>query len=215
MKSDSLINRLPKEHSYKAGISADDLKGLTLTDDLKVDILAAINSDNPTDVKYGFFFVKQLLRAGQDPQFDNDLLKASLKLLNKNEWGVKDNCISMLILLGQRLENYPELMLRALQDKDPMVRRKALLAFHTFGKPKEFAPLEPFENDDYVTEVGMGSHLVYELRNQALETIEKVIGRTFRKSEKTEFNKKGTPVFWWDWEPFHIWKNSFRRRLFQ
>ena len=213
MISDRLINRLPKERAYKVGISGKDLQGLVLTDDLKADILAAINSVNPTDITYGFFFVEPLLKPGQDRQFDNDLLKASLKLLDTKEWGIRDHCISMLVLFGQQLSNYRGLMLKALKDNDPMVRQKAICAYDTFAKPKEYAPLECFENDDYATEVGMGSYLVYELRNQALETIEKVIGRTFNKAEKTEIYKGKAAVFWWDWEPFHVWKDSMWRKF--
>ncbi len=213
MISDRLIARLPKERAYKVGISAKDLQGLVLTHAMKADILESINSINPTDIKYGFFFVEQLLKPGQDPQFDSDLLKSSLKQFDTKESGIKDHCISMLILLGQKLDNYRELMLHALRDNDPLARRKALLAYHTFAKSKEFAPLEYFENDDYVTEVGMGSYLVFELRNQALETIEKVIGRTFNKTEKTGIYKGKAAVFWWDWEPFHGWKKSMWRKF--
>lgn len=213
MISDRLTNRLPRERAYKVGISAKDLLGIALTDDVKADILAAIGSDNPTDVKYGFFFAEQLLKPGQDPKFDDKLLKISLKLLDGNQVGIKDHCLSMIVLLGQKLNSYRDLMMRALRDNDPLVRRSALLAYPTFSKVKEFAPLEPFERDDYVTEVGMGSHLIYELRNQALETIERVIGRQFRKFEKTEVSKNGVMAFWWDWEPFHKWKNGFWRKM--
>jgi hypothetical protein len=164
MIRDRLINRLPRERAYKIGASAKDLQGLALTDDLKTDILAALNSTDLTDVKLGFFFAEQLVKPQQDRQFEDDLLKISLRLFKNDERGVKSNCISIFGLLGQTLDNYRELMLRALKDSDAQVRRKALVMYHTFAKPGEIEPLEVFENDDYVTEVGMGSHLIYELR---------------------------------------------------
>jgi hypothetical protein len=213
MISDKLLNRLPKERAYKVGVSADDLKGLILDASLKADILAALNSDNRIDISFGFFFVNQLCRPGEDHQFDDALLKASLKLLSTKEWGIRDNCVTIISLLGQQLSNYRELMLGALQDKDPLVRKKALLAYHTFSKRKEIAPLELFEHDDFAGEVGMGSHLVYELRNLALETIEKKIGKSFRKYEKIGVYKNGAMAYWWDWEPFHKWKKSFWTKL--
>jgi hypothetical protein len=213
MISDNLINRLPKDRVYSVGISGKDLEGLSLTSDLKADILACLNSANLTDVKYGFFFAEQFLKPGRDPQFDKDLLSVSLKLLDSEQAHVMPNCILMLILLGQKLCNYRELMLRALQDNNPLVREKALFAYETFAKPREFIPLEQFENDDYATEIGMGSHLVFALRNQALETIERVIARNFSKHEKAELYKSGVMAFWWDWTPFHKWKNGFWRKL--
>lgn len=213
MISDRLIKRLPKERAYQVGISGKDFEKIVLTDDLKIDILAALNSSDLTDVRLGLFFAEQLLRPGKYPHFDNDLLQVSLKLLDTKEWGIKEHCVSIIYLLGQKLNNYRDLMLKALKDDDAMVRYKALYAYHTFAHPKELAPLEQFENDDYVTEVGMGSHLVYELRNQALEMIEKTIGQRFKKHEITEIYKDKNVVFWWDWTPFHEWKKSIWRKI--
>jgi len=198
MIKDRLLNRLSGDREYKVGVSAKDLQGLALTDDLKADILAALSSADLTDVRLGFFFAEQLVTPQQDSQFENDLLKISLRLYETNEWNIKSNCVSMFILLGQKLNNYRELMLRALKDGDAQVRRKSLLMYCTFAKPGEIEALEFFENDDYVTEVGMGSHLIYELRNLALETIEKVTNQKFKKFEKTDVYKAKNVVFWWD-----------------
>ena len=94
-----------------------------------------------------------------------------------------------------------------------MVRKVALTFYTGFSNPREFEPVEFLEADEYVTEMGMGSHLIYELRNQGLETIEKVIGRTFQKSEKTGVLKDSRVVFWWSWDPFHKWKGSWWRKI--
>jgi hypothetical protein len=213
MLNKHLIKRLPKERAFKVGISGRDLEGLSLTEALKADILSAINSTDATDVRLGFFFAKHFLRPGQDLQFDQSLLKASLALIETSESGIKDNCVTMLILLGRNLSNYRSLMLDALPDSDPMVRQKAIHAYQTYTRPKEFGPLERFEQDDYATEIGMGSHLIYELRNMALEKIETVVNRKFKKIEKTEIYKGNNVVFWWDWEPFHKWKNGPLHKL--
>jgi hypothetical protein len=213
MIRDRLISRLPTERAYNVGISARDLQGVILTAELKADILAALNSKDLTDVRVGFFFAEQLLNPGHDEQFENDLLTISLRLFEGSDWGIRSNCVGVLVLLGQKLDNYRTLMLRALKDGDAHVRRRALCAYHTFAKPGEIEPLVVFENDDYVTEIGMGSHLIYELRNLALETIEKMIKRKFKKFEKTEVYQAKNVVFWWDWEPFHKWKNGILHKL--
>jgi len=213
MKRDRLLNRLSNERAFKVGVSSRDLAALSLTEDLKVDILSTINSDDTADVQMGFFFAKHFLKPGQDLQFDQELLKRSLNLLETGERGTKDNCITMIVLLGRKLSNYRALMLNALQDSDPMVRQKAIQAYQTYANPGEFGPLECFEHDGYVTEVGMGSHLIYELRNQALETIETVINIKFTKYEKTEVHKGNNVVFWWSWEPYHKWRNSIWHKL--
>jgi hypothetical protein len=208
-----LINRLPAERVNKVGVSANDLKSLVLTDGLKSDIFAALDSKDLADIKIGFFFAEQLLKPGGDKRFDEDLLQTSLRLFEIGTRDVQSHCVTMFALLGQRMGNYRELMLRALKGDDAQARRKALLTCRTFLNPDEIGPLEVFENDDYATEVGMGSHLIYELRNLALETIEKMIGRQFKKFEKTEIYKGKNVVFWWDWEPFHKWKNSIWHKL--
>jgi hypothetical protein len=212
--SDALIARLPKKRAFGVGISTEDIKSIPITKDVKADVLAALSSGNPTDIRIGLFFAEHLFRPELDLQFESHLLDACLKQLHSSEWGIREGCTGIIVKFGRKLDSYRDLMLEALQDRDPLVRKRALTAYHTFAKAREFKPLEAFENDDYLTEVGMGSHLIYEMRNQALEAIEKVIGRNFTKSEKTTVLKTGEVVFWWDWKPFHEWKNSWIKRMF-
>ena len=73
---------------------------------------------------------------------------------------------------------------------------------------KEASPLENFETDNYLAELSMNGPLMYELRNIALETIESVMGKAFKKDEKTEVVPSGEVAFWWDWAPYHAWKKE-------
>jgi len=213
MTSKILTDRLSKDCLKKAGISADAIKHLVLDGNLKKDILGAIGSAHPPDIRMGFFFTRCLLVPGKDSQFENALVDVSQKLINHDEWDIRENCISIISSIGINCENYRGIMLKALQDKAPMVRKAALTAYRTFSKPGETKPLESFEKDDYATELGMGSYLIYELRNQALETIEFVINKKFNKVEKIGF-LNGKAVYWWDWEPFHTWKGGIWRKIF-
>jgi hypothetical protein len=211
--SEKLLARVPKQRAFAVGISADDLKGVQMTRELENDILAAINSSSVEEAGWGLFFARHLVQPGIHPEFENRLTEAALKQLQFGDRSTKEGCLSLLILFGRSLSVYRDLMLEALRDNNPIVRKRALTAYLSFSKPKEFAPLEAFETDDYVAEEGMGSHLVYDLRNQALERIEQVIGRSFSKTEKTAVHKDGPVVFWWDWEPFHQWKNRWWRKF--
>jgi hypothetical protein len=106
-------------------------------------------------------------------------------------------------------------MLNGLKDANPMVRKEALLAYETYRQGKDVTPLETFENDTYIAEDSMGGPLTYELRNLALETIERVIGRTFKKHEKAETLPRGEIAYCWDWAPYHAWKESWTHKWFK
>lgn len=211
-----LTNRLPKERAYGGtGISSTDLEQLILTEDLKADILESIRSEDMADVRIAFFFAENIPAINTNAQFQQCLVSEALQLLSRSEWGIKQGCFEILGRYGRQIKSYRELMLGALADIDPEVRRVALRYYKTYAHDSEIEPLEPFEKDSYLTEIGMGSHLIYDLRNQALEIIESVIGKVFTKSEKTEVIKDGNVAFWWDWKPFHEWKNSWLNKLFR
>ena len=212
--SEKLKNLVPKNRKYASGICSSDIDGLALTRELKDDILAAVASDIAADVRLGLFFAEVLVCKSDDREFERDLIGAALRQVKTSEWGIPASSLALIILLEPDLSKHRELVLDALKDKDPAVRGQAIRAYSTFAKPKELAPLEALEADSHVAELGMGSPcLIYDIRNEALEAIEHVIGRTFPKAERAQVLEDGAVAFWWDWKPFHDWKKSWWRKL--
>jgi hypothetical protein len=210
-----LTQRLNGIRAYPAGISADDIQKLTLTADLVSDIFECLESSEVVDKQMGLFFSEVLFVPGKLDQAQEAKLVARLETLSRGETKqVQAPCFKLLRRFRSKVRDYRGLMLEGLIDSDPMVRKEALLAYETYCQPKEVAPLEKFESDSYLAEISMTGPLIYELRNLALETIERVIGKSFKKSEKTELTSDGEVAFWWDWSPYHASKKSWLNKLF-
>jgi hypothetical protein len=213
--SAKLTDRLKSIRAYPVGLSADDVLRLSLTPDLAEDILKCLASSDIVDQQMALFFTDSLIRPGSIGQEQQRNLVAQIIRLSKATGKrVQAPSYKLLARFSSEVPDYRAMMLNGLENPDPMVRKEALLAYGSYCRAKEVAPLEAFENDSYVTETNMGGPLVYEIRNLALETIERVIGRTFQKSEKSEARASGEVAFWWDWTPYHAWKNRWFKRLF-
>jgi hypothetical protein len=63
----------------------------------------------------------------------------------------------------------------------------------------------PFQNDDYMTEIGMGGPLMHAIRDDALMAIEVLCTKPFRRSKISKEVERGLTVSWWDWQPFLDW----------
>jgi hypothetical protein len=145
------------------------------------------------------------------PSQKSVLVAAALETLKRDEWGLREAAATMLVKFGSGLYNLRQVMLPLLKDPTGEVRKEALRSFAAYASRDDLEVLLPFENDGYTSEVGMGSHLIYELRNLALKTIESMIGRQFQNGERTASLPNQTVAFSWDWEPFHKWRKSFWR----
>lgn len=121
--------------------------------------------------------------------------------------------LSLLVLMRAQFPGYRSAMLKALLDSDAQVRMAALNAAETFLKIGEIEPLLSFERDLYLSETdGMGGPMHYVLRNGALSTIERLVGKQFAKHELTEI-KENEVVFWWDWSPMLEWYRASKSSL--
>jgi hypothetical protein len=197
--------------SYGVGISEGQIKELALTDEIKNDIIDAIESEESSQVLIGLFFAKNITVQQADIDFIDRVVSRSEKIYRNSKLQVQQSALSALIRFRHRVHGYRELMLSALIEDNPLVRRNALTAHSSFLEPKEFRPLERFEFDESIGEYRMGSYKSYDLRNLGFETIEKIVGATFVRIERSEIIKDNAVVFWWDWCSFHQWKRSNRR----
>ena len=100
--------------------------------------------------------------------------------------------------------NYRDRMLEFLASEDLGRRKFALRYFTTYAKQGEVEPLLRFRNDDYAGEVSHMGDWEYELRNRALEIIEKQLGKRFPRILRSEPHE-GARVTWYDWTPVLEW----------
>ena len=210
---EKLKARLPSVRSQTVGIAAEDVAAIRFSDDYLGEVVDAITSQNVTDQRIGYFFAEHLVAGKLSQSQKAVLVAAALETLKRDEWGLREAAAALLVKFGPGLCNLRQVMLPLLKDPTGEVRKVALRSFAAYASRDDLEVLLPFENDGYTSEVGMGSHLIYELRNLALETIESMIGRQFKKVERTVSLPNQTVAFWWDWEPFHKWRKSFWRRV--
>lgn len=132
--------------------------------------------------------------------------------MNRTEVNVRYRAQTYFVTLKEFFPQYREKMLELLNSEDMEDRRTPLYHYATFCRPGEIAPLIKFKDDESVTQTGMMGPWVYEFRNRALETIEKMLSRQFDKPLK-QAPFEETTVSWYDWSAFLKWwmKNGQRK----
>lgn len=208
---EKLKARLPSIREYPVGITEGDILRIPLTAELALEVLEAIKSIDAADVRLGQFFAEVLPLA--ELSVGAEIAKVAFeRLQTREEWGVREGWVALLARYGRDLAGYRETMLGLLGDADEGVRYRALSAYPTHALEGEISPLLSFESDEYMTEVGMGSDLIFAHRNQALAMIETITGQRFRKVERSARLPDGKIVRWWDWGGFHRWRKSWKNR---
>ncbi|HYF37871.1 MAG TPA: hypothetical protein VD994_21390 [Prosthecobacter sp.] len=214
--SAKLTDRLGRIRANTVGVSAEDVRKLKLTPTLVEDIFECLESSEMIDKQMALFFSETLIEPGKLTVAQEDKLISLVKDLSQAKIKqVRPACYNFLRKFHIKVPEYRQLMLKGLIDPDPIVRKEALLGYPTYGRPNEVLPLEPFETDSYFAEISMNGPLIFELRNLALETIERTIGKKFTKAEKADTTPDGEVVFWWDWTPYHRWKKHWLNRIFR
>jgi hypothetical protein len=215
MIREKLISRLGDSRQYRSGITHGDVCELTLSVELIEELRQALQSKRENDVSMGLFFLEALANSPDHniDKLEPDLIGILPGLVKTSNSNIKVSAVKFLIAYRVHFEKFREIMLSALNDDSPVVRALALRAYTLYASPREYEPLEIFESDSYSGEIGMGSHLVYELRNLALEVLGKIAGQDFKQNEETEIHESGNAIFWWSWQPYHKWKKSWRRRF--
>jgi HEAT repeat protein len=202
----SLTDYVSKTRKLSFGISISDIAQLELSESLIEDIKKGLKSTEFFEVKMALFFLEGLLskKKGQDEFIlKNIAIEFLPRFLVHSDHRLRTSAYSILSLLGNDYPGFRREMVAALNNEDPLVRQSALNSFRNFGDKSDIKLLLHFEHDLYTSEIGMGSHLVYLLRNLALEVIEELLGKSFPKKELKEQQGNGNVVFWWDWKPFH------------
>jgi hypothetical protein len=189
-------------------IDYDNLYRLGLDQELTSDIIASLESSVVLDITKGFYYLSGLLNKFKldefGPTFGSFLTKKLSELIEHPDLRVKYKAIPFYVYLSPNFPNYREKMMGFLMSKDLGLRKLALRNYESFCKPGEVEPLLQFERDDYAGEIGMLGDLFYELRDLALEKIEKQLGCSFFKKRLSELHD-GRKAYWNDWQPFKEW----------
>jgi hypothetical protein len=206
---DKLTNRLLKPHSAM-GIVVDDIRRIAVTPELVRDILACLGSSDTGDQSIALLFAECLIWPDRiDKRQQEELVSWLLNQTSGDSEAVRADGTLMLVRFRSQIPNYRDIMLRRLHSPDRWVGRAALIQYESYCQPGEVEPLEIFETDDDLCERHMGSQaLDYEYRNRALETIERVLGKTFPRIGSSEALSNGQTAYWWDWGPYHDWKKN-------
>jgi HEAT repeat protein len=208
---EKLKARLPSLRSQTTGISAEDVASIQFNDEYFREIVDAITSPNEKEQRIGYFFAEHLAPEILSQPQKAALVTAAIATLKREEWGLREAAAALLVKFGSGLCDLRQLMVPLLEDKTGAVRKIALRSFPIYAARDDLALLLDFENDDYTSEVGMGGHLIYELRNLALETIESMTGRQFKKIQRQDSPLNKKVALWWDWDPYHKWRKSYWR----
>ncbi len=204
---EALQDQLEKQLGSKSrGIR--DLAHVPLSKELLSDIKTCVSSDDHLPIVFGLYVLKGLLieKTINDlpKDFKNFLVGRIEELLNHSVGPVVFDAIDWYGQLRDSYPNYRERMLELLASEDLGRRKFALRYFLTYAKKNEVEPLLRFRNDDYAGEVRHMGDWEYELRNRALELIEKQIGKEFPRVLRSE-PYDGRRVTWYDWTPFLEW----------
>lgn len=182
-----------------------DLTNVPVSRELLDDIRTCVGSDDHLAIITGLYVLKGLFieKTIEDfpPDFKTFLVSRVEALLNHPVGPVVVNAIDWYVQLRDSYSNYRARMLGFLASEDLGRRKFALRHFLTYAKHGEIEPLLRFANDDYAGEVRPMGDWEYELRNRALELIEKQLGKGFPRILRNE-PYEGTKVTWYDWEPF-------------
>jgi hypothetical protein len=203
--SDRLIERVRPFKGDSSGIAIEHIAKMPLTPTVVADILECVRNNDITELGWGLWFAQGIL----DSQPPRELLKfivAELpKWIRHEATSIREGALPLLIRLRENFPNYRAVMLECLKDTDPEVRIDALAAYSTFLTNKDIQALLDFQRDDYMSETSMNSPLVFLIRNQALEIIERLCGQKLPKHENVKMLEDGHTVYWWDWKPFLDW----------
>jgi hypothetical protein len=218
--SSKLTQRCSGAQLHPAEITGEDVQRLRLTPDLVADVVECLESPEIDDKEVGLYFSQFLIAPGKLNREREAWFIAYISDLSQGATGrLEAPCFRLMRRFRFKMRNYRDLMLKALESADPLVRKEALLAYEAYRLSGEVAPLEKFERDDHLAGSGRRRPKTFELRNLALEEIERVMRATFKKVEKTEVTPEGDKAVYRDWAPYYRWKKSpwrrFLNRLFK
>jgi hypothetical protein len=203
--SERLIQRARPFKGSSIGVGLEHIAKIPIGGELIQDILAALNSGDSSELKWGLWFAQGVLSSKPPQEFLRYLVTMVPKWIQHEDFDVRCRTLGLLIPLRDNFLDYRSIMLKCLTDSNSEIRSRALGEFRTFLTRDDIPTLLPFQNDDYMSEASMGSPLIYPIRNQALAVIEELSQQTFSKHENVTALADGLTVYWWDWKSFLEW----------
>lgn len=216
---EALQDRLKRELGANSrGIR--DLTNVPISAELLADIQTCVSSDDHLAIGSGLFVLKGLLlgvgegkplvtRAEVLPRSFMAFLIPRIEQLLEHSFGpVVYKAMDWYGQFHHLYPRYRERMLSFLASDDLGRREVAMKYYQTYANAGDVEPLLRFCNDDYAGETRPLGDWEYELRNRALDLIEKQLGRTFPRIQRSEPytpGGKGACVIWYDWTPFLEW----------
>jgi hypothetical protein len=196
------------------GVSLEDIGRIQVTAEVTQDILTCLYDLDLSENFWGVWFCEGLAAARK---IDDKLLDALVSqfpyLSRTSNPQTKAELVALLVMLGKRVPKFSEYMMQFLRDESASVRQSALMNSHTFLEETGIAPLVPFKDDPYITEVSMAGDLVYALRNEALARIEKMTGKSFGARQLSNVVDGGRSAYWRDWSDFLRWWNRGNKKV--
>ena len=205
LASDRLLRRVRPYLTSPLGPSIEDVAEMPLTAEAVADISECLRSSDISELKWGLWFAEGVLDSNPPRDLLCFLVAELPKWMKQENDDVRERALPLLIRLRDNFRDYRSLMLECLRDPSPDVRADALAAYATFLAAKDIPILMQFQQDDYMSETSMNSPLVYVIRNQALEIIERLCGQELPRHENVKALEDGHTVHWWDWQPFLDW----------
>jgi len=206
--SDRLIQRTRPFQGDAIGIALEDIAKIPVVADVVADIFECLRSPDVSELKWGLWFAQGVIDSNPPKELLRFLVAELPKWMRHQNDDVRERALSLLIRLRENFPNYRSMMLECLKDSASGVRAETLAAYPTFLTAKDIPALMEFQHDDYMSETSMNSPLVYLIRNQALEIIERLCGQKFPKHENVKLLEDGHTVYWWDWKPILDWCNK-------
>lgn len=216
---EALQHRLKREPGLMGG-NIRDLAKVPISPELLADIKTCINSEDHLAIGSGLYVLKGVtLGSGEvkplairvevlPRDFLTFLISRIEQLLDHPFRPIVYRAIDWYGQFWDHYPNYRERMLKFLASDDLGQREGAMKYYLTYAKPGEVEPLLRFRHDDYAGETRPLGPWEYELRNKALDLIEKQLGCTFPRVQRSEPyapGGKGARVIWYDWTPFLEW----------
>jgi hypothetical protein len=193
-----------------------DLEFLAPSAELLRDLSQCLESDDPDSLSTAFFYLNALTLARSinslPSDFINFLRLRLVQLLDNPLIGVSSQALQWTAVLSPPIEGYRDRMLQFLVSPEPALRRCALESYEGYANPGEIEPLLTFKDDGFSAEAAPLGPWEFVLRDRALATIEKQLGRTFAHARK-EMPYEGSTVSWRDWQPFLTWHRSQKLRV--
>jgi hypothetical protein len=221
MKYERLIARIPAPRN-KLGVSTQDIERIIAVPELMGELKECLRSEDESDLIWGLYFAERLrLRADFCSIAGSSLSEIAALIrsgLGHSSERLRARTIRAFVAFRSHYPDYAGVMRQLLQSPGATVRHEALAAAPTFISKNELDLLLPFRDDALVDETGgMGGPHRYVFRDLALETAERIAGRTFENGDCFEL-RDGSKVSWRSWSRVNQWleprAGGFWRRLF-